>query len=104
MSFRCSFRSSAVMSGIGLAPPGVRDRSDERADVASPPAATGARGISTLMSACSVPRSHTFGDAARDTLRHPPVSEVTSRAYQPLLAIPQERRDINFLVGDLDRR
>src|SRR3954451_24783031 len=109
MSFRWSFRSSAVMSGIGPAPP-RSTRTVESACLASRRPRTRARGISTLLGAdlCLLPPQFwgwrgMHARICRAPRRSPPGRQrpaVRGRRS----AVAQERRDVDLVVGDLERR
>src|SRR3954466_15825578 len=103
MSFRWSFRSSAVMSGIGPAPP-RSTRTVESACLASRRPGTRARGISTLLGAdlCLLPHSSGAGRGGRQAYAEPR-GEVGRALSGRRSAVAQERRDVDLVVGDLER-
>src|SRR4051794_1265741 len=107
MSFRWSFRSSAVMSGIGPAPP-RSTRTVESACLASRRPRTRARGISTLLGADLYLLPPQFWGCRgmqariRRARAAKPAGALSVGARRS--AVAQERRDVDLVVGDLERR
>src|SRR3954447_23268172 len=108
MSLRCSFRSSAVMSGIGPAPPrSTRNDRECLSSLASAPDAS--KGDFHTLGCGSMPPHPTVLGMPGDAGTHAP--STAARAAGALSgavkgrwsAVAQERRDVDLVVGDLER-